>query len=79
MAPRKQTSPKAEAVPTPDAAPPAVERRKPDDQRKEMQLHIRVTEAQKAAMTRAAEAEGLELSAWVRSTLLKAAKATPSR
>ncbi len=80
MAPRKQTSPKAEAVPAPDVAPPAtIERRKPDDERKETPLHIRFTEEQKALLKRAAESEGLDLSGWARSTLLKAAKATLSR
>lgn len=53
-------------------------RRKTDDQRKENQLHIRVTDVQKAAMTKAAAKEGLELSPWVRATLLKAAGLLPT-
>lgn len=79
MAPRKQTSPKAESVPAPEAAPPVIERRKPDDERKETPLHIRFTEDQKALLKRAAESEGLDLSGWARSTLLKAAKAALPR
>lgn len=61
----------------PDPAPPAAPiHRKPSELRKETQIHIRMTETQKAALTQAAAREGLELSAWIRSTLLKAAGLT---
>lgn len=52
-------------------------RRKPAEKRKELQLHVRVTEAQQAAFQRAAEAQGLDVSSWVRSTLLRAAGVLP--
>ncbi len=50
-----------------------VVRRKPDDERKEVQLHIRITAAQREAMALAAKREGLDFSSWVRWALLKAA------
>lgn len=56
---------------------PAVVRRKDEDQLKTTQLHIRITATQKEAMTRAAARKGLDLSSWVRMTLLDAAGALP--
>lgn len=56
---------------------PAIVRRKAQDQRKQTQLHIRITEAQKKALEHAAARKGLDLSAWVRMTLLEAAGALP--
>jgi len=41
-------------------------------------VRMRVTADQKAAMTRAAGAEGLELSQWLRQLALRAAGALPS-
>lgn len=74
--PRKQAKP---ASPEPDnQATAEIVRRKTDDQRKENQLHIRLTDAQKVAMTQAAAREGLELSPWVRATLLRAAGLLPT-
>jgi uncharacterized protein (DUF1778 family) len=40
---------------------------------------MRVTAEQKAAMVRAAEAEGLELSQWLRRLALRAAGALPGQ
>ena len=54
-------------------------RRKPAELRKESQLHLRVTEDQKGAFERAAEREGLDVAAWARSVLLKAAGEVPAK
>lgn len=73
----KAAAPKASAPPPVEPEAPEIVRRKPDDQRKQTQLHIRITEAQKEALERAAARKGLDLSAWVRMTLLEAAGALP--
>jgi hypothetical protein len=69
-------TPKAPAKVAPEAPPVA---RKPPAQLKGEQLHIRVTRAQKDAMTAAAEREGYELSVWVRALALRAAGVLPAR
>jgi hypothetical protein len=50
-----------------------VKRRKPERQRKEQLVQIRVTEEQKRIMTEAAHRVGLDLSSWLRQLGLKAA------
>ena len=72
----KRVSKSAAAVPAEGDAEAGIVRRKPDEMRKESQLHIRITAAQREAMARAATREGMDLSAWVRWVLFKAAGAT---
>lgn len=48
-------------------------RRKPAARRKDSWIRLRVTEAQKARLTAAADAIGLSLSAWLRLVTLQAA------
>ncbi|WP_437839261.1 plasmid mobilization protein [Sorangium sp. So ce1153] len=52
-------------------------RRKPDEQRKEAVIKIRVTEEQKRTLTEAADREGLDVSAWLRRLGLREASASP--
>jgi uncharacterized protein (DUF1778 family) len=51
----------------------ALKRRKARNERKEEFLRIRVTREQKAALEAAARRETLDVSAWVRQVLLRAA------
>ena len=44
----------------------SVERRKPDDERKDTSVRIRLTDAQKQTIARAAEKSGLDVSGWLR-------------
>jgi uncharacterized protein (DUF1778 family) len=52
-----------------------MERRKPDDERKESLVRIRLTADQKELLTEAAAKVGLDLSGWLRFIALKEAKA----
>jgi hypothetical protein len=74
---RVRRAPEVPIPPPPEAGADAPIRRKADDVRKGHQIHIRINDTQKTALTYAAAREGLELSAWVRATLLKAAGLTP--
>jgi len=49
-------------------------RRKPKAARKETAVRIRLTEAQKRALTAAAERAGLDVSSWLRSLGLREAE-----
>lgn len=49
-------------------------RRKSDADRRDEQLHIRVTAAQKALLTAAAQAEGHDVSTWLRGLGLREAR-----
>ena len=53
------------------------QRRKSDAQRKEESIRIRVTEAQKRTLTRAATKAGLGVSSWLLSVGLQAAAKGP--
>jgi uncharacterized protein (DUF1778 family) len=55
-----------------------VKRRKPEQNRKEQLVQIRVTAEQKRTMAEAAERVGLDLSSWLRQLGLKAATAVSS-
>lgn len=50
----------------------------PEKTTKDDVVRMRVTVEQKAAMTEAAQRDGLELSAWLRQLALRAAGALPS-
>ena len=54
-----------------------MKRRKPAAKRKEDILRIRLTDEQREILEVAAEGTGLDLSAWARMTLLRAAEKTP--
>lgn len=47
---------------------------KPDDERKSNVVQIRLTDAEKTDCETAAEADGVKMSAWARSTLVKSAR-----
>ena len=51
----------------------------PEKATKDDVVRMRVTAEQKAAMTAAAERDGLELSAWLRQLALRAAGALPTQ
>ena len=51
-----------------------IERRKPDDLRKEAHLRVRVSESHMAEFKAAAERAGISLSAWVTERLLRVAR-----
>ncbi len=51
-----------------------IERRKPDDMRKEAHLRVRVSEAHMEAFKAAATKAGISISAWVTERLLRVAK-----
>jgi uncharacterized protein (DUF1778 family) len=51
-----------------------MERRKPDNERKELIVRIRLTAEQKALLAEAAAKVGLDLSGWLRYIALKSAK-----
>lgn len=50
--------------------------RKPKAKRKEDSIRIRLTDAQKASYTRAAERAALDLSSWIRTVLTREADAS---
>ena len=52
-----------------------LKRRKPDAERKDEMIRLRVTAEQLAEFEQVAKAEGLELSTWLRSLATKAVKA----
>jgi hypothetical protein len=51
-----------------------MKRRKPKAQRKEQSIRVRVTEAQKRALTDVATRAGLDVSAWLRAIGLREAQ-----
>lgn len=51
-----------------------MERRKPDNERKELVVRIRLTAEQKALLAEAAAKVGLDLSGWLRFIALREAK-----
>lgn len=53
-----------------------MKRRKPKTQQKSEMIRLRVTEEQKRTLMQAAQAAGLELSAWLRSLGLREAGRT---
>jgi uncharacterized protein (DUF1778 family) len=53
-------------------------RRKPKGERKEKELRLRLTAAQKEAFTRAAQRVGLDLSNWLRSIAVREAGSNSS-
>lgn len=48
-----------------------MKRRKPKGERKETSVRIRLTDEQKAALTKTATKAGLDLSGWLRSVALR--------
>ena len=54
-------------------------RKKRKDVTKDISIHIRVTEDQKAALTEAAESLGIGLSAWLLSTAIREAQRLKSK
>jgi uncharacterized protein (DUF1778 family) len=48
--------------------------RKPKKERKEEEIRVRVTAEQKKLFIKAAELEGLDISAWIRQIALREAK-----
>lgn len=50
-----------------------MKRRKPKDLRKEELIRLRVTDAQKETLTKAARVAGLDVSPWVRTVALREA------
>lgn len=57
----------------------AKSKKPPEKATKDDVVRMRVTAEQKAAMTAAAERDGLELSAWLRQLALRAAGVLPDR
>jgi uncharacterized protein (DUF1778 family) len=64
--PTKKSTMRAEA--------PEKERRKPEDDRKDLLLRVRVTAAQKQILTKAAERAGLDVSSWLRAVGIERAR-----